>query len=70
MAILQTYHGYPLWLYVPSVPAAIVVCALFSITTLAHCWKMVSTRTWMCIPFVIGGICTCHPFFPPNDSLH
>lgn len=57
MPTLETYNGYPLWKYVPSLPAAVVFTVLFGILTLGHSWKMFAHRMWFCIPFVIGGIC-------------
>lgn len=57
MPTLETYNGYPLWEYVPSLPAAVIFIVLFGILTLAHTWKMFAHRMWFCIPFVVGGIC-------------
>ncbi|MCJ1388816.1 hypothetical protein MMC18_001666 [Xylographa bjoerkii] len=56
MPTLETYHGIYLWRYVPSLPAAITFAILFGLATTAHGWKMVTTRMWFCLPFVIGGI--------------
>ncbi|KPM35699.1 hypothetical protein AK830_g10888 [Neonectria ditissima] len=56
MVELQPYkHGYYLWLYVPSLAAAVIFCLLFGVATIAHVWKICKTRTWFCIPFAIGG---------------
>ncbi|VUC25930.1 unnamed protein product [Clonostachys rosea] len=55
MAVLETYNGYPLWRYIPSLPAAAVFVAVFSILTVAHAWKMVRHSMWFCIPFFVGG---------------
>ncbi|CAI6091086.1 unnamed protein product [Clonostachys chloroleuca] len=55
MAILETYNGYPLWRYIPSLPAAVVFVALFTILTVAHGWKMIRHSMWFCIPFFVGG---------------
>lgn len=57
MPTLETYNGYPLWRYIPSLPAAIVFTILFSILTIGHTWRMVRHRLWFCIPFVVGGLC-------------
>ncbi|KAE8449644.1 hypothetical protein EG329_007974 [Mollisiaceae sp. DMI_Dod_QoI] len=55
MAILKPYKGgYYLWNYIPSVPAAIVFIVLFFLATAGHSFRMFSTRTWFCIPFVLG----------------
>ncbi|KAM0283758.1 hypothetical protein ACHAQH_002347 [Verticillium albo-atrum] len=56
MAKLETYNGYPLWKYVPSLPAAIVFVVVFAILTLGHAFKMFRHRMWFCIPFVVGGV--------------
>ncbi|KAH7253204.1 hypothetical protein FSOLCH5_013997 [Fusarium solani] len=56
MPKLETHNGYPLWRYVPSLPAAIVFVVIFGILTIGHAWKMFRHRMWFCIPFVVGGI--------------
>jgi hypothetical protein len=61
MPALETYHGTYLWHYVPSLPAAITFATLFGLATIAHGWKMLTTRMWFCLPFVIGGICASRP---------
>jgi len=66
MPTLQTYRGVYLWHYIPSLPAAILFAVLFALVTVAHGWKMISTRMWFCAPFVIGGICRF--LFQPNSG--
>ncbi|KAI9155564.1 Protein RTA1 [Paramyrothecium foliicola] len=56
MPTLETHNGYPLWHYIPSLPAAIVFAALFGCLTVAHAWKICRYRTWFCLPFVVGGV--------------
>ncbi|KAM5354686.1 hypothetical protein ACJ41O_001333 [Fusarium nematophilum] len=56
MPKLETHNGYPLWHYVPSLPAAIIFAIVFSILTIGHAWKMFRHRMWFCIPFVVGGV--------------
>ncbi|UPK99877.1 hypothetical protein LCI18_010812 [Fusarium solani-melongenae] len=56
MPKLETHNGYPLWRYIPSLPAAIVFVVIFGILTIGHAWKMFRHRMWFCIPFVVGGI--------------
>lgn len=58
MAELKTYNGYPLWLYLPNVPAAAVFTILFALGTIAIAWQMFRTKAWYCSVFVIGGVCT------------
>jgi hypothetical protein len=59
MAELKPLEGtnYFLWFYLPQMWASLLFLALFIILTGLQIWKMVKTRTWFCIPFVIGGIC-------------
>ncbi|MCJ1413704.1 hypothetical protein MMC32_000028 [Xylographa parallela] len=56
MPTLETWRGSYLWRYIPSLPAAVTFAVLFGIVTTAHTWKMSKTRTWFCLPFVIGGV--------------
>ncbi|KPM37536.1 hypothetical protein AK830_g9016 [Neonectria ditissima] len=56
MPTLETYNGYPLWRYIPSLPAAIVFTVIFALLTIAHCWKLFRHRMWFCIPFAVGGL--------------
>ncbi|KAH6991416.1 RTA1 like protein-domain-containing protein [Ilyonectria sp. MPI-CAGE-AT-0026] len=56
MPTLETYNGYPLWRYIPSLPAAILFTVIFGILMAAHCWKLFRHRMWFCIPFAVGGL--------------
>ncbi|CAH0042863.1 unnamed protein product [Clonostachys rhizophaga] len=59
MAVLETYNGYPLWRYIPSLPAAVVFAALFTILTVAHGWKMIRHSMWFLYPLsleVVGYV--------------
>ncbi|KAE8338225.1 hypothetical protein BDV24DRAFT_176828 [Aspergillus arachidicola] len=57
MGELKPYkHGYYLWLYVPSIGAAITFLLFYGIATIFHTYRLIKTRTWFCLPFVIGGI--------------
>ncbi|KAF2794167.1 RTA1-domain-containing protein [Melanomma pulvis-pyrius CBS 109.77] len=42
--------------FYPSVPAAAIVSGLFCIPLGWHLYKILTTRTWFCIPFVIGAL--------------
>ncbi|KAG7150390.1 hypothetical protein HYQ46_000670 [Verticillium longisporum] len=53
MAILETYNGYKLWHYIPSLPAAIVFAALFGVLTVGHALRMFRHRMRFCLPFVL-----------------
>ena len=57
MPSLETYQAVYLWNYVPNLPAAVMFAVLFGLVTIAHSWKMIATRMWFCLPFVIGGVC-------------
>lgn len=48
---------YVFWFYSPSVPAGIIAAILFAIVTILHTWRLIRTRLWFCIPFVVGGLC-------------
>lgn len=57
-----------LWKYLPSIPAASTFIVLFTGVTSVLCWRMVRARTWSCIPFFVGGLCTLYfhvsPLYP------
>lgn len=44
--------------YHPSMAAAVIFVILFGVSTGAHFWQLLRSRTWFMIPFLIGGICT------------
>ncbi|OAA46323.1 RTA-like protein [Metarhizium rileyi] len=57
MAQLKPFRGdYYLWDYVPSTVAAVIFVILFAGATGGVTWRMVKTRTWFSIPFILGGI--------------
>ncbi|KAI9146732.1 Protein RTM1 [Paramyrothecium foliicola] len=56
MAELKTYKGYQLWLYLPSVVAAAIFTALFTLVTAFTAWRTFKTRSWFCVAFVVGGL--------------
>ena len=43
--------------YYPSVVAAAVTAGLFVIPLVWHVYRIAQTRTWFCIPFIIGTVC-------------
>lgn len=58
MAKLKPFReDYYLWHYVPSTAAAVLFVVLFSLASSLIIWRIVKTRNWSCIPFVIGGLC-------------
>jgi hypothetical protein len=46
---------YMLYRYEPSLAAAAIFTALFFLVTLLHTYQLLRTRTWIFIPFVVGG---------------
>ncbi|RDW57607.1 hypothetical protein BP6252_13689 [Coleophoma cylindrospora] len=56
MTQLESHNGYYLWKYIPSSAAGGIFATLFAIATIAHFYRLFSTRTWSCIPFAIGCI--------------
>jgi hypothetical protein len=53
---------FKLYRYNPSMAAAVIFIILFFLITALHFYQMMRTRTWIFIPFVIGGVCKLHPF--------
>ena len=47
---------FKLYRYVPSLAAAIATTVIFGLLTAGHIYRMFRTRSWFCIPFIIGGI--------------
>jgi hypothetical protein len=43
--------------YTPSLPVAIVSSIAFTVLLCAHTYRLIATRTWFCIPFVVGVLC-------------
>lgn len=50
-------EGFKLYLYSPSLAAAIIFAVLFTATIVRHCQILFRERTWSFVPFVLG--CTC-----------
>ena len=48
---------FKLYRYDPSMAAAVVFIILFLIATGLHLYQMLRTRTWILIPFILGGVC-------------
>ncbi|KAB5522893.1 RTA-like protein [Coniochaeta sp. 2T2.1] len=53
---LESHNGYYLWHYVPGIAPAALFTVFFAAITAAHLWRMIQTRMWFCLPFVIGGV--------------
>ncbi|EUC28131.1 hypothetical protein COCCADRAFT_41301 [Bipolaris zeicola 26-R-13] len=47
---------FKLYRYNPSMAAAVIFIILFFLVTTLHFYQMMRTRTWISIPFVLGGI--------------
>ncbi|KAH8888988.1 RTA1-domain-containing protein [Thozetella sp. PMI_491] len=58
MPSLQPLEGtsYYLWFYVPQLWASLLFLVFFTVLSALHAWRMAKTRTWFCIPFLVGGI--------------
>lgn len=48
---------FKLYRYNPSMAAAVIFTILFLLISGLHLYQMFRTRTWILIPFVIGGFC-------------
>jgi hypothetical protein len=48
---------FKLYRYDPSLAAAIIFIILFLLISAVHLYQMIRTRTWIFIPFVVGGFC-------------
>lgn len=48
---------FKLYRYDPSMAAAVIFVILFFLVTVLHTYQMIRTRTWIFIPFVLGGVC-------------
>lgn len=46
-----------LWAYTPSLAGGVVAAAAFACLTFFHLYRLIGSRTWFCIPFVVGGFC-------------
>lgn len=53
---------FALYRYIPSLPLAAISVACFSILTMWHGTRMVQTRAFYLMPFVIGGVCKSNSF--------
>ncbi|KAJ4376646.1 hypothetical protein N0V86_006762 [Didymella sp. IMI 355093] len=51
-----TKPEYVLWPYTPSVAGGVIAALVFALLTCAHIFRLVKSRTWFCIPFVIGAL--------------
>lgn len=50
------HDRFVLYRYTPSLPVASITTVVFGLLTAAHIYRMFRTRSWFCIPFIIGGI--------------
>ncbi|CZR51387.1 related to Rtm1p [Phialocephala subalpina] len=44
------------WPYSPSLAVGAIMTGIFAILTILHTIRLFKTRTWFCIPFIVGGI--------------
>lgn len=50
---------YVLYDYTPNLVCAILLAALFLLTTAIHLWQRIQLGQKFVNPFVVGGICEC-----------
>lgn len=53
-----------LYKYAPSVAAAIIFVIVFVLLTSYHAFRLFKTRSWFCISFLFGGLCTSTAITP------
>lgn len=51
-----TKPEYVLWPYTPSIAGGVIAAIVFALLTCAHVFRLIKSRTWFCIPFVIGAL--------------
>ncbi|EPE31097.1 hypothetical protein GLAREA_04064 [Glarea lozoyensis ATCC 20868] len=44
------------WIYKPSIVGAAIATGIFTVLTAIHIFRLSRTRSWFCIPFVLGGL--------------
>lgn len=54
--------------YIPSLPASLVAAILFGILLAIHLFRFIHTRTWFCLPNIIGTLCTSKQSTIPGAS--
>ena len=47
---------FKLYRYIPSLALGIVAALVFGLLTAAHIYRMFRSRSWFCIPFIVGGL--------------
>ncbi|CZR53714.1 related to Rtm1p [Phialocephala subalpina] len=59
MAVLKPFKGdYYFWKYLPSQVASITFIVLFLVIFVLHSWRICKNRSWFCIWFAIGCLCS------------
>jgi hypothetical protein len=48
---------YKLYRYVPSIPAAAIMAAVFGLLAMGYLYRIVNHRAYFFIPFIIGLLC-------------
>ncbi|KAB2573842.1 putative membrane protein [Lasiodiplodia theobromae] len=47
---------FKLWPYTPSLAGGVIAVIVFGLLSIAHLVRLIKSRTWFCIPFVVGAI--------------
>lgn len=53
----DTGFVYKLYRYVPSIPAAAIVAAVFGLLSMGYVYRIVKHRAYFFVPFIIGLLC-------------
>ena len=53
----EAFIDFKLFRYDPSMAGAVIFFILFLVVSVLHLYQMVRTKTWILVPFVIGGFC-------------
>lgn len=53
---MQERADFPLYGYIPSLPAAIILVVAFSLTSAAHFAQLLYYRQWWMVVFLIGAL--------------
>jgi hypothetical protein len=48
---------YKLYRYVPSIPAAAIMAAVFGLLAMGYLYRIVKHRAYFFVPFIIGLLC-------------
>jgi hypothetical protein len=61
-------YVYTLYRYVPSIPAAAIMAAVFGLLAMGYLYRIVTHRTYFFVPFIIGLLCKSSPGCHRHDE--